>query len=196
MEDKNLNAGDQNVENNTSDIKNTEKGATEGAPVETTQEAEKEQPQAEIAEVVDKEEAIEESPKPTDVDTEEVVNKVELEEEKPEAIDTESAKADQKEVSESENTQDVVASEEAEEEAEEDQEEHNENEELPDFTTYTRDQLVETIEALSHETTFKRSDRILAIINPMFFGMEDERRAMALNKYKEEGGVLSNKEKS
>lgn len=188
MEDKNLNAGDQNVENNTSDIKNTEKGATESAPVETTQEAEKEQPQAEIAEVVDKEEAIEESPKPTDVDTEEVVNKVELEEEKPEAIDTESAKADQKEVSESENTQEVVASEEAEEEAEEDQEEHNENEELPDFTTYTRDQLVETIEALSHETTFKRSDRILAIINPMFFGMEDERRAMALNKYKEEGG--------
>jgi len=72
----------------------------------------------------------------------------------------------------------------------EDDEEHDENEELPDYTTYTRDQLVEVIEELTHQTTFKRSTRILDIIVPIFFGMEDERKALALAKYQEEGGEV------
>ena len=74
------------------------------------------------------------------------------------------------------------------EQEEEEEEEHDENEELPDYTTFTRDQLVELIEELTHVTTFKRTTRILDQIVPLFFGMEDERKALALSKYKEEGG--------
>jgi len=88
-------------------------------------------------------------------------------------------------------TQEVAAETESTEETaeeKEDEEEHDENEELPDFTTYTRDKLVELIEELTHQTTFKRSSRILEQIVPLFFGMEDERKALAKAKYKEEGG--------
>lgn len=96
------------------------------------------------------------------------------------------------EVSTEENTknadEDQTDTEATEEPDDEEEEEHDENEELPDYTTFTRDQLVELIEELSHQTTFKRSQRILDQIVPLFFGMEDERKALALAKYKEEGG--------
>ena len=206
MEDKNLEAGDQNVEKNPSDIEKTENSATESTQEDTPKEIET--PEVEVttaeeekvettAEVV--EEATEESAPEEEVEAkvEEGVTKEEVATEEP-AVETgtqEPVVEKTKEVVEAsagtEGEESTQSAEETavEEEAEDhEEEEHDENEELPDFTTYTRDQLVATIEELSHLTTFKRTDRILAVINPIFFGMEDERRSMALNKYKEEGG--------
>ncbi len=202
MEDKNLNAGDQNVENNPSDIENTEKSATESTQEETTQKAETAQPQAETSEPEEtqevKEEAAQEEPAADEKPEEPVAEEVEepaAEVEVAESTEAEEAKTEESTAEQVEETSAELAEEKvaevaaaSEESGEEVEDDHDENEELPDYTTYTRDQLVETIEELSHLTTFKRSDRILAIINPIFFGMEDERRAMALNKYKEEGG--------
>ena len=171
MENNNLEAGDQNIQNEKSDNENVV-NKEDSSPQTSEPVAEK----------------VEEVPN-TDVEQKEVEEKDPSTEPVIEAVDNPEVELSEAsdEIS-SESTESTESTEEVEEEDSEDEEEDNENEELPDFTTYTRDQLVTTIEELSHLTTFKRSDRILAIINPIFFGMEDERRSMALNKYKEEGG--------
>lgn len=204
MEDKNLEAGDQNVDKNPSDIENTETGATESTQEDTQKEIET--PEAELAEKKEEkveveaevvEEAKEETATEEEVETKseeepkEEAEKIEVAAEEPVAEPVAEAKDAVEQPAEAETEAVAESAEETtvEEESEDhEEEEHDENEELPDFATYTRDQLVATIEELSHLTTFKRTDRILAIINPIFFGMEDERRSMALNKYKEEGG--------
>ncbi|GHE64110.1 hypothetical protein GCM10011340_19510 [Roseivirga thermotolerans] len=71
--------------------------------------------------------------------------------------------------------------------SEEDEEEDHE-EELPDYSEYSREQLVEVIEELAQQDTFKRSDRILAEIVPIFEDLEQGLRQEALNKYLAEGG--------
>ncbi|WP_420386764.1 DUF349 domain-containing protein [Roseivirga sp.] len=69
-----------------------------------------------------------------------------------------------------------------------DEEDDDHEEELPDYSEYSREQLVEAIEELAQQTTFKRSDRILAEIVPLFEEMEQGIRAEALQKYTAEGG--------
>lgn len=71
---------------------------------------------------------------------------------------------------------------------EEDEPAHDEDEVLPDYTTYSREQLVEAIEELTHQDTYRRSSKIVEIIDPLFKAMEDEARSAALAKYIEEGG--------
>lgn len=73
-----------------------------------------------------------------------------------------------------------------EEEDEEEDEDHEE--ELPDYSEFTRKQLVEVIEELSHQSNFKRSDRVLAEIVPLFEEKEQEIREAALKKYLADGG--------
>lgn len=70
----------------------------------------------------------------------------------------------------------------------EDEEEDDQEEELPDYTEYSREQLVEAIEELAQQTTFKRSDRILNEIVPLFEEMEQGIRNSAQEKYLAEGG--------
>ena len=74
------------------------------------------------------------------------------------------------------------------EDDESDDEEEDHEEELPDYSEFNREQLVEVIEELSHQTTFKRSDRILAEIVPLFEEKEQQLREEALNKYVADGG--------
>lgn len=69
-----------------------------------------------------------------------------------------------------------------------DEEDDDHEEELPDYSEYSREQLVEAIEELAQQTTFKRSDRVLAEIVPLFEEMEQGIRAEALQKYTAEGG--------
>ena len=68
----------------------------------------------------------------------------------------------------------------------EDDEDHEE--ELPDYSEYSREQLAEAIEELPDLTTFRRTDRILTEIVPLFEEKEHEIRQAALDKYKAEGG--------
>ena len=65
---------------------------------------------------------------------------------------------------------------------------HDEDEVLPDYTLYSREQLVVAVEELTQQDTFKRSSKIIEIIEPLFKTMEDEKRNVALTKYIEEGG--------
>lgn len=69
-----------------------------------------------------------------------------------------------------------------------DEEEEDEEEELPDYSDYSREQLVEVMEEIAQETTFKRSDRILAEIVPLFEEKENEIREAAKAKFIKEGG--------
>ena len=70
----------------------------------------------------------------------------------------------------------------------EDEDEEDHEEELPDYSEYSREQLVEAIEELAQQTTFKRTDRVLAEIVPLFEEMEQGMRTDALEKYKADGG--------
>lgn len=69
-----------------------------------------------------------------------------------------------------------------------DTETEEEEEELPDFTTYTREQLVEAIEELTQQESFKRTDRVLKEIEPLFNEFESNIRKEAEEKFKAEVG--------
>ncbi len=97
-------------------------------------------------------------------------------------------KEDASENEEQSASADDQASEESDEEEAEDEPPHDEDEVLPDYTAYTREQLVEAIEELTHQDTFRRFSKIVEIIDPLFKAMEDEARSTALAKYIEEGG--------
>ena len=101
------------------------------------------------------------------------------------SITTEVKDSEAEEFSEEDQSEKVV---EGEEEDNQDEPPHDENEVLPDYTKYARDQLVGVIEELTQQDTFKRSSKILEIIDPLFTAMEDEIRASAFSKYLEEGG--------
>ncbi len=66
--------------------------------------------------------------------------------------------------------------------------EEEEEEELPDYTTYTREQLVEAIEELTQQDSFKRTDRVLKEIEPLFTEFESNLRKEAEEKFKAEVG--------
>ena len=76
-------------------------------------------------------------------------------------------------------------------EADSDQEEDDsddDNEELPDYSNYTKEQLVEVIKEISHQDNFRRGDRILKEIKPVFDEIYEQEKQEALNKFLEEGG--------
>lgn len=72
------------------------------------------------------------------------------------------------------------------EEEEEDEEDHEE--ELPDYSEFSRLQLVEVIEEIAQQSTFKRTDRILSEIVPLFEESEQKLREEAKAKYVADGG--------
>ena len=71
---------------------------------------------------------------------------------------------------------------------EEEEEEEDHEEELPDYSEFSREQLVEVIEDLAQHSTFKRTDRVLAEIVPLFEEKEQAIREEALQKYVADGG--------
>ncbi|OEK01019.1 hypothetical protein BFP97_05625 [Roseivirga sp. 4D4] len=88
------------------------------------------------------------------------------------------------------STTDEVSNEETTDKTEEESsaESEEEEEELPDYTTYTREQLVEAIEELTQQDSFKRADRVLKEIEPLFTEFESNLRKEAEEKFKAEVG--------
>ncbi len=66
--------------------------------------------------------------------------------------------------------------------------EEESEEELPDYSACTREQLVEAIEELTQQDSFKRTDRVLKEIEPLFSAMESSIRQEAEEKFKAELG--------
>ncbi len=103
----------------------------------------------------------------------------------------EDASNDEQEAKPSEPATDVAkdTTEQTEDSSEDDDhEDQDDDEELPDYETYSREQLAETIEDISHWDKFKKIDRILAEILPLFEEMEAARRAEAFEKFLKDGG--------
>lgn len=67
--------------------------------------------------------------------------------------------------------------------------EEEDNSELPDFTTLTREQLVEAIEGATQLNNFSRIDLIVAGVEPLLKTFEANLRAEAQAKYIADGGV-------
>ncbi|MBO3697094.1 DUF349 domain-containing protein [Roseivirga sp. E12] len=119
----------------------------------------------------------------SDVVTEE--NKAESEEAAEPEVAASSETSEEKsedEAVEAETTENAETVEEVESETEE------EEEELPDYTTFTREQLVESIEELTQQESFKRADRVLKEIEPLFAEFESNLRKEAEEKFNAEVG--------
>lgn len=65
-------------------------------------------------------------------------------------------------------------------------EEEDDEAELPDYSTFTREQLVEAIEELTQQESFKRTDRVLKEIEPLFSAIESGMRKVAEEKFQSE----------
>jgi len=84
---------------------------------------------------------------------------------------------------EAEKVEDSVADADTQEE-----EEDHHDEELPDYSNYDKAQLVEVIKEVSHSDNFKRGDRILNEIKPLFEEIYDAEKKEALDKFLADGG--------
>lgn len=107
------------------------------------------------------------------------------------AESSEDARKDEPEAKPSETVTDATkdTTEQTEDSSEDDDhEDQDDDEELPDYETYSRERLAETIEDISHWDKFKKIDRVLAEILPLFEEMEAARRAEALEKFLKDGG--------
>jgi hypothetical protein len=71
-----------------------------------------------------------------------------------------------------------------------DQDEHHEEEsEQPDYSLFTKEQLVEAAKELSRETDFKKIDSILRGIKPVMDELREKERTSALNRFILDGGT-------
>lgn len=160
-----------------------EPSAEETAAEETAEEKEESEEAAEpvVEEVVaETEQSTEEASEPVAEET-----KDEPEVEEAPVAETQETEAPKEKKEKTLETEDDLHSDEDEED--EDEEDDHE-EELPDYSEYNREQLVEVIEDLAQQTTFKKSDRVLAEIVPLFEEKEQAMRNEALLKYTTDGG--------
>lgn len=160
-----------------------EPSAEETATEETSEEQEVSEEAAEppVEEVVaETEQSTEEASEPVAEET-----KDEPEVEEVPVAETQETEAPKEKKEKTLETEDDLHSDEDEED--EDEEDDHE-EELPDYSEYNREQLVEVIEDLAQQTTFKKSDRVLAEIVPLFEEKEQAMRNEALLKYTTDGG--------
>ncbi|WKV11524.1 DUF349 domain-containing protein [Marivirga harenae] len=74
------------------------------------------------------------------------------------------------------------------EKQEEDDDEHDDHEELPDYSEFNKEQLVEAIKEVSKSDNFKKADRIINEIKPIFDEIYEAERKEALDKFLADGG--------
>jgi hypothetical protein len=79
-------------------------------------------------------------------------------------------------------------SKEAETDSEEDQEDEDEQEELPDYSSYSKEQLVEAIKEISKSDDFKKVDRIMNELKPVYDEIYEAEKKEALDKFVADGG--------
>lgn len=178
-EKKNLTEAEEQPTNSTSEASSEESQADESSHQVAAETATEEPVQAE--DTSEAEEVTEAVEAPEQVESEKAPEPEELKSEAEDSAEVETS-TDKKDKS-LETEDDLHSDEEEDEEEDEDHEE-----ELPDYSEFTRKQLVEVIEDLSHQSTFKRSDRVLAEIVPLFEEKEQEIREAARQKYIADGG--------
>lgn len=192
-EKKNLTEAQEEITNeateeSTSEPEAVEEQAEPSAEETATEETAEEKEESEEASA---EPAVEEVVAETEQSTEEASEPVaeetkdEPEVEEAPAAETQETEAPKEKKEKTLETEDDLHSDEDEED--EDEEDDHE-EELPDYSEYNREQLVEIIEDLAQQTTFKKSDRVLAEIVPLFEEKEQAMRNEALLKYTTDGG--------
>lgn len=76
----------------------------------------------------------------------------------------------------------------ADEKEEDDDHDHDDHEELPDYAEFNKEQLVEAIKEVSKSDNFKKADRIINEIKPIFDEIYESERKEALDKFLAEGG--------
>lgn len=191
-EKKNLTEAQEEITNEATEESTSEPEAVEKQAEPSAEETASEEISEEIEEIKEAAEpAAEEVVAETEQSTEETSEPVAEETKKePEAegateAETQETEAPKEKKEKTLETEDDLHSDEDEDE-EDDDDDHEE--ELPDYSEYTREQLVEVIEDLAQQTKFKKSDRVLAEIVPLFEEKEQAMRNEALLKYTADGG--------
>lgn len=90
--------------------------------------------------------------------------------------------------SEMEAAADDIEDKQASDDDSEDNSQDEEHEELPDYSNFNKAQLVEAIKEISHSDNFRRADKILSEIKPLFDEIHEEEKKTALDKFLAEGG--------
>jgi hypothetical protein len=128
--------------------------------------------------VADQEEA--KSPEATSEQTEETAEsaKVEAAQDSDQESTAKPSGASQEESSDSEG----------EEYNQEDGDEEDEHEEEVDYTNFSKEELVEVIKELAKSDNFRKTDKVVKEIKPLFDEIKEQERQEALAKFKEEGG--------
>ncbi|MBK6264225.1 DUF349 domain-containing protein [Marivirga sp. S37H4] len=70
----------------------------------------------------------------------------------------------------------------------EDESDSDHEDELKDYSNFSKAELVDAIKEISHSDDFRQADRILKEIKPLFDEIHDEERKVALEKFLAEGG--------
>ncbi|WMN11070.1 DUF349 domain-containing protein [Marivirga salinae] len=71
---------------------------------------------------------------------------------------------------------------------EEEQDDNDDNEELPDYSEFNKEQLVEAIKEISKSDNFKKADRIINELKPVFDEIYEAEKKEALDKFLADGG--------
>lgn len=100
--------------------------------------------------------------------------------------------APDKEKKVSEDKGDQISSQDSESQTSEDSstedDDHDEHEEIPDYSEFNKEQLVEAIKEISKSDDFKKVDRIINELKPVFDQIYEAERKEALDKFLAEGG--------
>lgn len=86
----------------------------------------------------------------------------------------------------SEDKQTKVSDDSTQEEEQEDH--HDEDEELPDYSEFSKEQLVEAIKEVSKSDNFKKADRIINELKPVYDEIYEAEKKEALDKFLADGG--------
>jgi hypothetical protein len=71
---------------------------------------------------------------------------------------------------------------------EEEQDEHDEEDELPDYSEFNKEQLVEAIKEISKSDNFKKADKIINELKPVYDEIYEAEKKEALDKFLADGG--------
>ncbi|HET8859191.1 DUF349 domain-containing protein [Marivirga sp.] len=108
----------------------------------------------------------------------------------PEELEVENSASESKgeEAKEEKSSQDKNIESSNDESVQDEDSDDNDDEELPDYSAFNKEQLVEAIKEISKSDNFKKSDRVINELKPVFDEIYEAERKLALEKFLEEGG--------
>ncbi|ADR20234.1 hypothetical protein MATR_21500 [Marivirga tractuosa] len=137
---------------------------------------------------LDKEKENVESTSENQIEGSATVEKEESAENQVEELNSEQKESEPKEEVSSEDQETKSSNDESVQEEEHEGEHEDEHEELPDYAEFSKEQLVEAIKEISKSDNFKKADRIINELKPVYDEIYEAEKKEALDKFLADGG--------